>query len=63
MNHNKLNKIFDLIKNPWALGNLVLNIFAPLVKNDKTFLKLKYYFIFHKKINLDHPKTYNEKIQ
>lgn len=57
------NKIIDLIKDPWVLGDLVLNIFAPLVKNDKTFLKLKYYFIFHKKLNLDNPQSYNEKLQ
>lgn len=30
---------------------------------DKTFLKLKYRMIFHKKLNLSEPKTYNEKLQ
>lgn len=30
---------------------------------DKIYLKLKYYIIFHKKLNLKSPTTYNEKLQ
>jgi hypothetical protein len=30
---------------------------------DKTYLKLVYYYAFHKKLNLKNPKTYNEKLQ
>lgn len=63
MNRINLKRIIDSFKNPWVLGDLVLNYFAPLVKNDITFLKLKYYFIFHKKLNLDNPQSYNEKLQ
>ena len=31
--------------------------------NDKTYLKIKYYLTFHKKLNLKNPITFNEKIQ
>ena len=30
---------------------------------DKTFIKIKYYFVMDKKLNLENPKTFNEKIQ
>lgn len=30
---------------------------------DRTYLKLVYYYAFHKKLNLKNPKTYNEKLQ
>lgn len=29
---------------------------------DKTYIKIKYYIVFHKKIDLKNPKTFNEKI-
>lgn len=31
--------------------------------NDERFLKIKYFLIFRKKLNLDHPETFNEKLQ
>lgn len=30
---------------------------------DKTYIKLKYFYFFHKFPNIDNPKTYNEKLQ
>ena len=30
---------------------------------DETFLKIKYYFVMEKKLNLSEPKTFNEKLQ
>ena len=30
---------------------------------DRTFIKFKYWLIFHKRLNLDNPKTFNEKLQ
>ena len=30
---------------------------------DKTFLKIKYYYHFHKRLDLKNPKTFNEKLQ
>ncbi len=30
---------------------------------DKIYLKLKYFYVFHKKLNLKNPTTYNEKLQ
>jgi len=31
--------------------------------NDKTYLKLRYYVVMGRKLNLDEPKTFNEKLQ
>lgn len=33
------------------------------ILSDKTYLKLRYYLTFNKKLNLKNPKTYNEKLQ
>lgn len=30
---------------------------------DKVFLKMRYYFVFKKKLDLNNPKTFNEKLQ
>lgn len=63
MNRNKLKRIINSFKDPRVLGCLFINYIAPMIKNDKTFLKWKYYLIFHKRLDLEHPKTYNEKLQ
>lgn len=56
-------KIIKAFKDPlYGLG-LFLNQIAPLIKNDRIFLTWKYYTVFHKKLNLDNPLTYNEKLQ
>ena len=34
-----------------------------LVKNDRRYLSFKYRTIFHKRLNLENPKTFNEKLQ
>ena len=41
------------------LRNFILYYCLP----DKTYLKLKYYQVFKKKLNLNNPQTYNEKLQ
>lgn len=60
---NNKAKIFKAFRDPLFGLGLFLNQIAPLIKNDKTFLKWKYYTVFHKKLNLDNPQTYNEKLQ
>ncbi|MDE6019492.1 MAG: glycosyl transferase [Ruminococcus sp.] len=36
---------------------------APIVPSDALYLKILYYCVFRKKLNLKHPQTYNEKLQ
>lgn len=38
-------------------------IIAPMIKSDEFYLKVRYFCRFHKKLRLDNPKTYNEKLQ
>ena len=56
-------KIIKAFKDPLFGLGLILNQIAPLIKNDKTFLKWKYYTVFHRFPNLKNPQTYNEKLQ
>ncbi len=43
----------------WKLSNMGFLNFI----NDKTYIKLAYFCVFHKRLNLVSPKTFNEKIQ
>lgn len=55
-------KIKKALTNPYYACNLMLNQIASCF-GDKRFVKWKYYLTFHKKLNLDNPQTYNEKLQ
>lgn len=41
----------------------IFKMSAHLIKSDEIYLKLRYYCKFQKKLNLDNPITYNEKLQ
>jgi len=41
----------------------IFKIFAPIIKSDEFYLKVRYFCKFKKKLNLDNPQTYNEKLQ
>lgn len=56
-------KVIKAFKDPLFGFGLCLNQIAPLIKNDETFLKWKYYTVFHRFPNLKNPQTYNEKLQ
>src|SRR5690554_3905688 len=55
-------KIFTELSNPKVL---LLKIFVkcPWLISDKRFLKYKFKIKLNKKLNLDNPQTYNEKLQ
>lgn len=57
------SKLMKFIKDPGAvftsLGHRELLNWIP----DKTYLKIAYFVSMGKRLNLDHPQTYNEKIQ
>lgn len=55
-------KIIKALKNPFYACELVLNQFAPFF-SDKRFVQWKYYLNFKKKLDLDNPQTFNEKLQ
>lgn len=57
-----LNKIIKTIKNP-TLIIVFLNNRGLLRLNDETYLKIRYKISYGKKLNLDSPKTFNEKLQ
>lgn len=55
-------KIKKALKDPYYACELILNQLAPLFC-DELFVKWKYYLNFHKRLHLDNPQTYNEKLQ
>ena len=55
-------KIKSALSNPYYGCELVLNQIARFV-SDEHFVKWKYFLNFHKKLNLENPQTYNEKLQ
>jgi len=55
-------KIKKALKNPYYACELILNQLAKYV-SDEHFVKWKYYLNFHKKLDLEDPQTYNEKLQ
>lgn len=56
-------KIKEVIKCPRLIWLLALNRMAKYIKDDEKYLKWHWYIIMGKKIDLDNPKTFNEKIQ
>lgn len=58
-----MKKIIKVTKNP---GLIILYLMGKGVfnwLNDKTYLKIKYKLVMGKKLNLENPKTFNEKLQ
>lgn len=59
-----MNKLLKAIKNPDKLALYALS--KPCISrlfSDEAFLKMKYRLIMGKKLDLDNPKTFNEKLQ
>lgn len=59
MNHS----IIDFVRNPYLIFNWIAAKHLMDWMDDKTFLKLRYRASFGKKLNLEHPVTFNEKLQ
>ena len=58
-----MNKIIKGLRNPHKVLSWILVKCAPLIKNDETYLRWNYYLNMHRCLNLQAPKTYNEKLQ
>ena len=57
---NKFAKIF----NPyWVMGGIVRRVLSHLIRNDELYIKLRYFSGMKKFPDLQHPRTYNEKLQ
>lgn len=58
-----MNKIIDYIKNKNKIIIYLMNKNYFFFLDDKTYLEWKYKLIFGKKLNLNNPQTFNEKLQ
>ena len=57
-----MNKFIKIIKNPYMGFDFILRRLSPYIKNDKIYVKLHYFFCMHKRLNLNNPQTFNEKL-
>lgn len=58
-----MKKIINYLKQPKKIIIYLMNKNFFFWMNDKTYLKLKYRLILNKKLDLNNPKTFNEKLQ
>lgn len=58
-----MNKILKAIRNPKRIILFLIDTKLGRILSDKVYLKIKYKLTFGKKLNLDNPKTFNEKLQ
>ena len=60
---NILSRIKHYKEDPRTFLRVVLNHLGPLIKNDELFIRLKWRINMDYPLNLDNPKTFNEKLQ
>lgn len=58
-----LDKVFRRCLNPKLILFDVLYFIAPLIKNDQTYIKMRWKLSMDYSLNLENPQTYNEKLQ
>ena len=58
-----LKKIISYIKDPKKIIIYMMNKNIMWFLPDKVYLKIKYKLMMGKKLNIDNPKTFNEKLQ
>ena len=56
-------RIIKALTSPCYMGSVILHRFDRLIKNDALYLKMEYYFQTGRRLNLNNPKSYNEKLQ
>jgi ABC-type sulfate transport system substrate-binding protein len=56
-------RIIKALINPYYACNAILNRLAPYIHDDELIVKWNYFLSLHKKLNLDNPQTFNEKLQ
>lgn len=55
--------IKDIVKNPLLIVAKLWKILSLMVESDVIYLKVRYLCLMKKQLDLDNPKTYNEKLQ
>ena len=58
-----IRRILNYIKNPIIFVRVLLNMLGPFIKNDVFFVKLKWILHMPYPLDLNNPKTFNEKLQ
>lgn len=58
-----MDKLTTYIKDPYKIFAGVLRRVAPLIKDDAAYLKILYYLRMHRKLHLENPQTFSEKLQ
>ena len=59
-----MNKFVRLFADPyWAFGVMLQRIFSRLITDDRLYIKLDYFSGMKRFPDLEHPKTFNEKLQ
>ena len=51
------------IRDPYYAGGAILNRLAPYIRNDERYVRWSYFLATHQHLDLDTPKTFNEKLQ
>ena len=62
MNVILFKKVVKLLKTPKIMGQIVLDVCSPIIP-DKIYLMIFHRLYIGSKLNLKHPKTYQEKMQ
>ncbi len=57
------SRIKRLFFDPYYAAKVVFHRLSPMIKSDELAIRIGYFLSMHKKLNLDHPQTYNEKLQ
>lgn len=57
-----IRKVFKALSHPRILAFFLLERYSYLIKNDAAYLKLMFWLKCRYKLNLEKPKTFNEKL-
>lgn len=60
---NRTKKVISVLTDPKRILLHLMNMPMGRLISDEAYVKMMYYANFHKKLNLNEPSTYNEKIQ
>lgn len=60
---NRINTLFRLVLHPKQLLYRLVNKYPWIIKDDKKYIQFLWKFRMNYPLNLDNPKTYNEKLQ
>lgn len=58
-----IRRFFNYIRNPQVIGNVILNHISPIIRDDETFIRLKWRLSMDYSLDLENPQTFNEKLQ